>query len=672
MPWFNWIPRFQFTLAFCCGVICGAIVVTQLTIFDKVRSGGEQTREGIRVKNISAFKELVPRAFEDIAYYDGYSETGVGGIAYRWSGAACVLNSGDGDDRSQIRSSISIGCWIAILPSERDIRLFGAVDDCITDTTMAFNKAVASLPSSGGVIAFPAENTGCYAFASALTIGNGSASASSTRQNVFLKGKASLSGSISTIAANPSVPITFKYTGALQVDVFLTINGPMVWGMDGIQLDCSIAFKCNTGLNTKHMFQSRVENVSIINWLDTGIREDAYPILPSDIYIGASSNIWKNVYVSSTRTSTAGTGWDIGISSCTMPNCFDVSTGNYEDITIQVTDIVGSSSILLRGADNLVFKNVFTFQIANGHIGKNGWGVYVLPPIGNSALPSEIVFIGAPLVGGIFGASKWSCDAHGAKGIVFMPLNEGDMVNPATGGKPIPTTWNGNNCIHGFTSSGSLLDLYQVRMLHGGVQYYGTSTVMRDMETRTAVNISAAVTLSSGLLPATIMRAFNNPDGISSRYSNDRKLQIRSAGVLKNNTGNAQWIEYQLVIGDVSVCSTGALSVPDNPDPVAWTLDATFSIKNGGMTTSFLDTSGKGVYVGGSLAGQFGDCRFELGGPASATKGNMVPGVMTLKSAYDNYAVNMNNAQTLETKIKLQSAATSLAFTQSQLSVELQ
>lgn len=625
------------------------------------------------VRSTADLKTLVPGASGDTVYRDGFAAAGDGGgVTYKWSGASCSLNAGAGDDGSQIKPNTGSGCWTAVFPAERDIRVFGAVDDCVTDTTAALNKALASLPATGGTIVFPAAGTGCYAFASAIAIGDGSASAKSTKQNVVIKSALPVSGSVPSIVATPTSTVTFKYTGAAQINAFVTVNGPMVWAMDGIQLDCTTSFKCNIGLMTRHMFQSRVQNVSVINWRTTGIREDAYPVLPPGVYIGASNNSWKNIFVSSTATGVYGTAFDIGISSCTMPNCFDVSTGNYEDLTLQVSDIAGGGSILLRGADNLVFKNVFTYQISDGHVGQNAWGVYVLPPTGNASLPSEITFIGSPLVGGIFGAANWACDAHGAKGIVFMPINEGDMANPATGGKPIPSSWNGNQCIHGFTSSGSLLDAYQTRMLYGGVQYYGTSTIIRDMTTRTVTSSAAATTLSTGTLPAGIMRAYSNPNGITNKYDNDRKLRIHVAGLFRNNTGSAQTIRYQLVIGGVSICDTGALSVPNSAFYGAWTLDATFSIKNGGSTTSYLDGTGSGVSTGGSLAAQFADCRFELGGTASATNGAMIAGTTVLKSAYDTYGLNMANAQTLATQVILQSASSSLLLTQNQLAVELQ
>lgn len=549
---------------------------------------------------------------------------------------------------------------------------FGGVDDGSTDNSTALTNALNALPNSGGTILFPYKSTGVYAFASAIVIGNGSSSAASTKQNIFLKGIAPSAGSVVSTLASPSVPISLKYTGSVQAAAFVTVQGPIVWGMDGLQLDCNSSFKCNTGLYTVHAFQSLVQNVNIINWLNTGIRETAFPTLPSGVYVGASNNRWKNIFVSSKGTGVYGTGWDIGISSCTLPNCYDVSTSSYDDLIIQITDIAGGGGILLRGADNLTFKNVFTYPLSGGHVGTNARGVYVLPPTGNAALPSEITFISSPLVGGVYGASTWACDANGGRGITFSQINDGDMTNPSSGSKPIPTTWNNSTCIHGASSTGSSLDDYQARTLRGGVQYYGVATLIRDMVARTAANSASLVALSSGTLPAYVMRAYNNPTGIANTYTNDRKLRIHAAGIFYNNTGGGQTANYQMLIGGTSICSTSGMSIPTGAAYGAWSFDATFSIKNGGTTTATLDGSGALSYSGGSLSAEFADCSFELGGAASATSGAMISGTTRLKSAYDTFTIDMTSAQTLATQVTLGTASANFQFTQNQLSVELQ
>src|SRR5262245_2905480 len=62
---------------------------------------------------------------------------------------------------------------------------FGATGNGSTDDTTAINNAIASLPTSGGVVLFPVGN---YKVTSTINIGNGSASQASTRMGVILRG----------------------------------------------------------------------------------------------------------------------------------------------------------------------------------------------------------------------------------------------------------------------------------------------------------------------------------------------------------------------------------------------------------------------------------------------------------------------------------------------------
>lgn len=338
-------------------------------------------------------------------------------LLYTRSNSACSLNAGAGDGGSQVPTSDG-KCWIAVFGDKRDIRVFGGKDDGSTDNTAAFNAAIASLPSSGGTIVFPAASTGVYAFTSGIVIGDGSSSAASTKQNIKLEGVPGIAGAAQSVgsAFAGNVPVKFKYTGSGQASVFMYVKGPIVWGMDGISLDCGASFKCDTALFTQHQFQSVIENVKIENFKVKGIREDAFPILPSGVAIGSSNNRWKNVFVTSLNLGTAATGWDIGISSCVIATgCFDVSNNIYEMVEVQVPDIAGGASILLRGADNLTFQRSFTYQLTSGHVGTNAWGVYVLPPTGNFALPAEIAFYNSPLVGGVYGTTDWACNSGGGR-----------------------------------------------------------------------------------------------------------------------------------------------------------------------------------------------------------------------------------------------------------------
>ena len=77
-------------------------------------------------------------------------------LVYYASPSACSLNSGAGDNGSQVPSSDS-NCWIALFPpGGADIREFGAVGDGSTDSHVAINSAAAYSVSSGACVAVPA------------------------------------------------------------------------------------------------------------------------------------------------------------------------------------------------------------------------------------------------------------------------------------------------------------------------------------------------------------------------------------------------------------------------------------------------------------------------------------------------------------------------------------
>ena len=75
----------------------------------------------------------------------GFRTAGDGGAAvYTWSSSACSLNSGAGDNGSQVKPNAGIGCWIANFAGTQPTPLaWGAVGNGTTDDTIAVQAALA-------------------------------------------------------------------------------------------------------------------------------------------------------------------------------------------------------------------------------------------------------------------------------------------------------------------------------------------------------------------------------------------------------------------------------------------------------------------------------------------------------------------------------------------------
>jgi Pectate lyase superfamily protein len=80
-------------------------------------------------------------------------------VVYKASASSCSLNSGAGDNGSQVISA-DAKCWLAQFPATgADIRQFGAKVDGATDDSSAVQNAIAYEATTGGIVLFPAGTT---------------------------------------------------------------------------------------------------------------------------------------------------------------------------------------------------------------------------------------------------------------------------------------------------------------------------------------------------------------------------------------------------------------------------------------------------------------------------------------------------------------------------------
>lgn len=91
------------------------------------------------------------------AYRAGYTTAGDGGDAvYVLSLSACSLNAGAGDNGSQVAPNAGTGCWIAVLPLQADVRVWGADPTDSIDSASAFQAALTwSDTATGACVGIP-------------------------------------------------------------------------------------------------------------------------------------------------------------------------------------------------------------------------------------------------------------------------------------------------------------------------------------------------------------------------------------------------------------------------------------------------------------------------------------------------------------------------------------
>jgi hypothetical protein len=88
----------------------------------------------IHVKANSALQTIGAGAVASVVR-DGFASAGDGGSAtYFWSSSACSLNSGAGDNGSQVAPSSGTGCWLADSKGEMSVKTYGAVNSSSTTT----------------------------------------------------------------------------------------------------------------------------------------------------------------------------------------------------------------------------------------------------------------------------------------------------------------------------------------------------------------------------------------------------------------------------------------------------------------------------------------------------------------------------------------------------------
>lgn len=245
-----------------------------------------------------------------------------------------------------------------------------------------------AITTSGGSGTFQTAPLPCYLIKSGLTLGNGSASASSTVQNITLQAGASLGGNQVLDSAGRSVRI--MWGGAQGSGTMLTTSGPISRRI--IDLTFDGIFRANVGLQETAIYNS-YDRMAIINTRVTGYRQIPIQSLPSGFFASNCGNLHDQMDVYTQGTNNV-TGIDIGFTASSGSND-DVCGDTWEHLMDITNSDSGSSALILRGTDNEVFIHP-TLECSTGTSCNY---INVIPPTSFTSLPEEIMMVGAVGIG---------------------------------------------------------------------------------------------------------------------------------------------------------------------------------------------------------------------------------------------------------------------------------
>jgi hypothetical protein len=319
---------------------------------------------------------------------------------------------------------------------------FGADPKGISDSAVAINNAINSLPPGGGDVIFP---PGDYLLKSTVNIGNGSSATRSTKRGVRLLGQ-----------GVPSWPVGDNKFGDLPTNVqlnwggavnglMISVNGPLQgWGVENMLLmGKSVA---GAGLNVRGASNGQVRNLSIMGQQVGAIM--SRPVVPfASGYPGCEHNYYENVNIEVPAFAYAK-GIYLGIDGTPTPVTDDTFYSTFINLEVElVSTTLKTYGIYLEVCDGNVFYNT---------------GVQSLGGLG--------------AVGIVFDYSKEGGGYPNGNG--FFGL---DIAGFAGGGKQIETTGNATisamNYIYGMATSNGMSIPHAAGVVHIGPNTTQTTPV---------------------------------------------------------------------------------------------------------------------------------------------------------------------------------------------------
>ncbi|MFO0476592.1 MAG: glycosyl hydrolase family 28-related protein [Alphaproteobacteria bacterium] len=222
------------------------------------------------------------------------------------------------------------------------VKDFGATGDGVTNDTTAIDNAIAAVNSAGGgVVYFP---PGTYATTTGITLGNGSASAPSTKDNRIRLVGASYGSTTSKInqQVNGASRLLFTGTASLTANL-LYFQGPMYGvGVENLTLDCDN--KAGRGLLVNHVTQGTFHRVSCRNFTETGFYLTTQSANPTGAAFGCADNRFTDCYalLDTQATNTEGTATGTQTSTTLADTGKTWTTNEWTNYQVRIVSGTGS------------------------------------------------------------------------------------------------------------------------------------------------------------------------------------------------------------------------------------------------------------------------------------------------------------------------------------------
>lgn len=243
----------------------------------------------------------------------------------------------------------------------------------IRSATAGIQEAINDLPATGGAVQLP---KGTVTIFGAITIGNGTSAAESTRNGVHVIG---FGPGATPSQGNPPSATQVTWAGPAG-GIMFQFNG-IVYnvGLEGMCLNC--AGIAATGIQTNHATGcgTRFEHLTIVGSTGYGVVETAYT---AGAFVYGAQAVWNDIHIDFGGAGVGGaasSGFNIGPASFTT---LDVARSTYSNITV----ITGSSGtgIQINAADALSFSDIFILNANRS--------VHFVAAGGNPSFPFNIIF----------------------------------------------------------------------------------------------------------------------------------------------------------------------------------------------------------------------------------------------------------------------------------------
>jgi hypothetical protein len=299
--------------------------------------------------------------------------------------------------------------------------------------------AIDALPASGGVVQLDPTT---YLIDQTIVIGDATSTLPSSRNGITLAGTGSGASDTDMGPGLASAPTRLVWVGP-SGGTMIKINGP-VSGVVIRDLMLDGNGTAGTLIESQRSFNQLVDNVVLRQWANAY----AIKIHASNLYSGISGGgaphqqSWRHVYTVEPADADAG-GIQIG------QGAGNVNQLNFERCTfLHGADVPG---IDLGYCDHINFVSCFTGIW--GAAGGVGVGVQVSPQSGHTDFPTNVVFMGSPIAGGVAMNGSWTGVLNAA--LLFYPYYTAD-------GQPLPPVGANSTTlppllIGGFTDTGVAL-----------------------------------------------------------------------------------------------------------------------------------------------------------------------------------------------------------------------